>query len=178
MPRKSKLEVWFKHYTDKNNPKTFLNGTGSAKEAGYRAKTEISFSVIGSQNLKKLKGRMSEWLDDVGLSDESLKTKLLQLSQAKETKFIKIKGFISNEDLPEHVTAIGTSGIVEETKDGDKKFSAGDTLVAVETDALSIQTKNLEMALKVKGLFSPEEINLNTNLKGIKIEFVDSDKNE
>ncbi len=178
MARKSKLDLWFKFYVDKSNKKTFLNKTESAKAAKYRGKDDNSFGCIGYQNYGKLQSRINTWLDDVGLSDEALKEKLLQLSEAKETKFIKIKGFISNEDLPDHVTAIGTSGLVEETKDGQKKFSAGDTLVAVETDALSIQTKNLEMALKVKGLFSPEEINLNTNLKGIKIEFVDSDKNE
>ena len=178
MPRKSKLDLWFKFYIDKSNKSTFLNKTAAARAAGYKCRDNEGFGNIGYQNSVKLSPRMNTWLDEVGLSDEALKEKLLQLSEAKETKFIKIKGYLDPKDLPDNIKAIGTSGFAETDKEGNVEYSAGDTLIEIETDALGIQTKNLEMALKVKGLFSPEEINLNANLKGIKIEFVDSDKNE
>ena len=93
----NKLSLWFKHYTDETNPDTFMNGTGSSKAAKYRCKTELAFAVIGSQNLRKLKDKISKWLDEVGLSENRLKLKLNSLMEAKETKFFQKDGMITDQ---------------------------------------------------------------------------------
>lgn len=49
-----KLSLWFQLFTDETNPKTFLNRTESAKQAGYNAKSDPSFGNIELQNYKKL----------------------------------------------------------------------------------------------------------------------------
>ena len=146
MPRISNINKWFKFYTDDTNKETFLNKTESSKAAGYKGKDDNSFACIGYQNYRKLQSRIGEWLDDVGLSEETLKLKLKSLMEAKETKFMKVKGFVADEDLPDNVKALGTTGIVsgKENKQAgevDKKYSAGETLVAIETEAIEVQRK-------------------------------------
>lgn len=63
-------------------------------------------------------------MDEVGLSDNHLKAKLLSLLDAKESKFFAHQG---------------------------------DVVTTREVEALEIQRKTLDMALKVKGLYAPEK---------------------
>lgn len=182
MPRATKLNKWFKHYTDDGNSKTFLNALNSAKAAGYKAKSYSCFGAIGCQNLKKLKDRVSEWLDNEGLSENTLQLKLKSLMEAKETKFMKVKGFVADEDLPDNVKALGTTGLVsgKENKQAgevDKKYSAGETLIAIETESIETQRKTLDMALKVKGMYSPEK-HEHSGLDGINIIFRSTEKKD
>jgi hypothetical protein len=71
--------------------------------------------------MRKIQPMIKQFLDEEGLSDTALKTKLIQLMNAKETKFF------------------AHEGIVIETR---------------EVEALSIQTKNLELAMKNRGMLS------------------------
>ena len=93
-PKASKLMLWFKHFTNEQNRITFLNKTASAKAAKYNAKTDTAFRSIGYQNFTKLHKKIAKWLNDIGLSDESLKVKLLDLINAKETKFFQKDGVV------------------------------------------------------------------------------------
>ena len=149
----SKLSVWFKHYTDETNPDTFMNGTGSSKAAKYKANSELSFAVIGSQNLKKLKDKVTQWLDDVGLSDNALKLKLKSLMEAKESKFMKVKGAVTEESLPVGVKVITETGLIEFGKEGEKEYSTGETIVSINVEAIETQRRSLDMAMKQKGMF-------------------------
>ena len=88
-PKKAK---WLKCYFNEKNPATFMNATGSAKAAGYKANSDSCFGVIGHENLIKYKIEINQWLDNVGMSDARLKTKLLSLMEAKETKFFQKDG--------------------------------------------------------------------------------------
>lgn len=93
----SKLNVWLKHYLDEANATTFLNKTASVKAAKYKCNGEPSCQAIGSQNFRKLKDVISEYLDENGLSENALKAKLLSLINAKETKYFAHEGMVTDE---------------------------------------------------------------------------------
>lgn len=152
----SKLNLWFKHFTNETCKTTFLNRKEAARAAGYKTKNEDSLRQIGCQNFTKLTDKINIWLDESGLSERALKIKLLSLIEAKETKFMKIKGYISSESLPDGARAMGTSGVIKQDKDGEF-FADGDTLIAIDVDAVEIQRKTLDMALKVRGMYAPEK---------------------
>jgi len=120
----NKLNAWFKAYIDETNPSTFMNQTGAAKAANYKCSTEASFANVGLQNFRKLEDRIKKWMDDVGLSENQLKIKLVGLMEAKETKFFHFQGEVTDSR---------------------------------EIEALEIQRKTLDMALKVRGLYAPKK---------------------
>lgn len=93
----NKLNVWLSYYIDASNPRTYLNKTESARAAGYKTKIEQSLATIGCENYRKLYVEIEKWLDEQGLSENSLKTKLLSLMDAKETKFFAHEGVVTDE---------------------------------------------------------------------------------
>ena len=98
--RVSKLNVWLKHFLNEGCSTTFLNKTESARRAGYNCRAsniEECFRNIGAQNYIKLTDKISTWLDDNGLSENTLKLKLLSLMEAKETKFFQHEGVVTDE---------------------------------------------------------------------------------
>lgn len=95
--RANKLQLWKYHFLDRSNPRTFLNQTASAQAAGYKAFKYNTFGVIGAQNFKKLRGEISQWLDEQGLSDDYVKQKLVELLDAKRTIFFAHKGKVIEE---------------------------------------------------------------------------------
>ena len=119
-----KLSLWFQLFTDETNPKTFLNRTESAKQSKYNANSNNAFGSIGMQNYKKLTPYIDKWMDDHGLSEDRLKSKLLQLIEARETKLF------TNRD-----------------EDGDLE------IIEHKIPALETQRRSLDMAFKVKGLY-------------------------
>lgn len=151
-----KLNMWLKYFLDDSCKTTFLNRKESAIKAGYKAKHSHTYAVIGSQNFKRFKEEIEKWLDENGYSANSLKIKLLSLMDARESKFIKVKGAISSKDLPPGVLKIATTGTIEYTEDG-KEFSNGETVLAIDVEAIETQRRSLDMALKVKGLNAPEK---------------------
>lgn len=150
----SKLNLWFKYFIDETCSTTFLNKTQSAKKAKYKCKNEDSFRCIGYQNFTKLSVKIEKWLDENGLSDKVLKLKLLSLMEARESKFVKIKGAVNADKLPEGSEIIVTSGLLVQNDESDF-FSDGETLIAIDVEAIETQRKSLDMALKVKGLNAP-----------------------
>lgn len=155
--RVSKLNVWMKHYTNESNPSTFLNKTESARAAQYQAKDDMALCSIGCQNFNLLSKELNQWFDEVGLSETALKKKLLSLTEAKETKFQTMKGAVNPDSLPPNVNILATTGVIEHDEEGGMDYGTGDTLLAIGTDAIEIQRKTLDMALKVKGLYAPEK---------------------
>lgn len=96
MARVSLLNRWLLHYLDETCSTTFLNASESAKKAGYKAKSDDAFRAIGSSNFTKVADKINSWLDTNGLSEAKLKLKLLQLIDAKETKFFAHEGKITD----------------------------------------------------------------------------------
>lgn len=138
--RTSKLQVWLFHYLNQGSH-TFLNGVASVREAGYKAKPE-SHGSIAYQNYNKVQDKIEKWLDEHGLSDGKLKGKLLSLVGAKETVFQKVHGIVNEASL-----IPGTRIVIA---------GAEETVIEVTVEALELQRRALDMALKVKGLYAPE----------------------
>lgn len=153
--RLTKRTVWLGHYLNQDNPVTFLNGVESVKLAAYKCQPE-NMASIASQNYTLLQPDIETWLDENGLSEGKLKGKLLSLVGAKKTVFQKIKGAVRQEDLPPGYRLITTTGFASENNEGSPIFSDGDSLIEITVEALGIQTKGLDMALRVKGLYAPE----------------------
>ncbi len=93
----SKRDVWLKHYLNDENPETFLNATRSAKAAGYTAKNYGALGRRGSENKEKHKKKINRWIDEVGLSEETLKLKLKTLLEARETVFFQKDGIVTDQ---------------------------------------------------------------------------------
>jgi hypothetical protein len=156
MARKGSLGViWLSAYLDASGT-TFLNATASARQAGYHAKDINSFKAIGHANKKKFAPKIAKWLHEHGFSEVVLKSKVLQLMEAKETVFQKLKGAVLQSNLPDGHRVGATSGTVIQTKDG-QAFGDGDTLLEIDVANYGVQVRATEMALKVKGLFAAEK---------------------
>ena len=147
-----KQRAWLAAFLDATKPETFMNRGGSARAAGYRCNSDMAFYVIGSQNFKKLKNLIDQWLEENGFSETALKVKALSLMEAKETKFIKVKGAVNPDELLPGFTIVGTTGAIEQDKDG-RYFGDGDTVLMTQMDAIEVQRKTLDMGFKVKGLY-------------------------
>lgn len=123
----TKKQYWLRHFLNKDNPRTFLNRTESAREAGYECQDDHGYSAVGCNNFKSYEKVIKKWMDEEGLSDVVLKGKLISLLDAKETKFFSFEGVVTDER---------------------------------EVEALGIQTKALDMALKVKGQYAAQKTEL------------------
>jgi hypothetical protein len=142
MTKRSPLTlVWLKAYLREGSP-TFLNATASAVKAGYKAKTPHMFEQIGFANRQRFEPKIAKWLDDHGFSEAKLKTKVLDLMEAKETKFFAHNGIVTDQR---------------------------------DVEALGIQVKALDMALKVKGIYAAEKVE-HSGAVVTKIELTDADR--
>lgn len=172
---KSPLAIaWLKAYLREGSP-TFLNATAAAIKAGYKAKSSHSFEQIGFANRKRFESKIATWLDEHGFSEARLKTKVLELMEAKETVFHKIKGAVLQSSLPEGHRVVATSGTVITTKDGGSVYGDGDSLLEIDVQNYGVQVKSVEMALKVKGLFAPEKHD-HSGTVTTKLELTDEDR--
>lgn len=120
----SKRDVWLYHYLNVDDKDTFANATEAAVAARYNCKTRESYAQVGARNAAALRPKISKWLDEMGLSEEALKIKLLSLLSAKKTKFFSNKGIVLDER---------------------------------EVEALDVQTKALDMALKIRGTYAAQK---------------------
>ena len=133
MPIKSsKCRVWFQLYTDRSNPKTFLKPKASAIAAGYNCKTDQSYASMGNQNMIRWGPTLKTWFDEVGMSDEVLKSKTVAMLDATETKFFSTP-FIN--------------------RDGEQDILVKER----EVKALKIQVEALKLATKIRGMLAPEK---------------------
>jgi phage terminase small subunit len=76
---------------------TFLNKTESARRAGYKCKTEDCLRHLGCRNFTKVSDKINQWFDEVGLSENTLKIKLLSLLNAKKTKYFQHEGIVTDQ---------------------------------------------------------------------------------
>lgn len=148
--------LWLACYLS-TGEKTFLNATQSAIAAGH---TGPNPTQSGRQQRLMWQPVLDEWLDEVGLSEAELKTRLLALTNAKETKFIKVKGAVNPDHLDSDARVVAVTGELKKDNAGGHWYGDGETLLAVEADSLAIQTKNLETAIKVKGMIKPPVLEL------------------
>ena len=105
---------------------------------------------------------INKWLHDCGYDETTLKEKVVLAMEARETVFQKVRGKVVEGGLAER------SRIIATTEDGD-------TLLAIDVPALQIQVKALEMALKVKGLYTGEKHQQSGSV-ATKLVFTDQDR--
>lgn len=154
--RVNKLNEWFKAYTNPENPKTYLNKTQSAKAAGYKASSEDSFAQIGCQNFNKLKVKIDAWLDENGLSEEVLKTKLISLFEGQEIKIMTLKGEIETENLS-NIAQIIASGVSHKVTPQGTPYTERETIIGISVENKELQRRALDMGFKVKGVYAPQK---------------------
>lgn len=87
---------WLALYLDKDNPQTFLRATEACVAAMYRCSDRAGYQHQACINLKRFQGQIAKWADDEGLSTDALKLKLIQLLDAKETKFFQKDGRVTD----------------------------------------------------------------------------------
>lgn len=158
-----KQKLWFHCYTDETNSLTFLNGTQSALVA-YNTDSDNSARQIGHENLRKLAPHIDSWMEEYGFSERALKRKVKQLMSAKETKFHKLKGAVSQDELEPGQRVVCTSGRVhwDEDENGEEtmKYGEGDTLIAIDVENKELQRRTTDMAIKMKGLYAADKLEL------------------
>ncbi|MCK5607977.1 hypothetical protein KAR91_39215, partial [Candidatus Pacearchaeota archaeon] len=71
--------------------------------------------------------------------------------KATETKIIKIKGAVQQQDLPKGFTVIATTGLIEYDKQGAEIYCDGETVIRYDPAALGIRQKARESADNVMG---------------------------
>lgn len=150
----TKRDFWLKAYLDESNPGTFMNKTASAKAAKYRCKSEDSFAQVGCQNFRYFKDIIAKWCDDVGLTKARLQQKIIWLMEAKETKFHTLKGEVGEIDPSFRKLAVTSQ--TKYNPRGDE-YTETEVLVSVDVDALNVQRQTTDMALKMQGLYAPEQ---------------------
>jgi len=169
-----KLLPWLRAYLDEENQKTFLNKTESSRVARYNCKDDNCFTSIGCQNYRKLSERINQWLDENGLSENSLKIKLLSLLDIKETKLITIKGELTDDEIPVNCIVIAKTENEKLNAQGDK-YTEYQTVLGVNMEANEIQRRSLDMAFKVKGMYADQKIEI-TNLADLGARLVEAHK--
>ena len=165
---KGKLQLWLKAFLDDSNPATFMNKTGAAREAGYCCKSNQNFASVGSQNYIKLQSRIELWMDDHGLTTTTNKKKLLQLSEAEETKLITVDGKVEPESLPDNFTIVTESVQEKFNKTGDK-IKEYKTVIAYNLAANETQRRTTDMMIKVLGQYAVEKIDVSLDEKLLKV---------
>ena len=88
---------------------------------------------LGCRNFIKVSDGINQWFDAAGLSENALKIKLLSLLNAKETKFFSAP--IKDKN------GVVTDIFVKE----------------VDVEAIEIQRKTLDMAIKVRGMYAAKK---------------------
>ena len=152
-----KQKLWFKLYTDSSNKKLFLNSTQCALKV-YDTEDYNSARQIGVDNKKSMAPILKVWLDEEHFSDEALRSRLVGLMDAQETKFIHLRGKIEEGDLPEGFSLVGHG--VTEKGEGEHAYTEYVTLVQVNMDAKETQRRSLDMALKVVGKYAADKVEI------------------
>jgi len=153
------MSLWLRAFLNEACKTTFLNSKESAKKAGYNAKSNHVFAVIGCANFRRKQKEIELWLDENGLSKNALKTKLIQLMDIEETKIITVSGKVDQDKLPgfcRFITETETKKYTNDTNDGDSVIEYK-TVLAINSKAIETQRKTLDMALKVRGMNAPEK---------------------
>ena len=90
-PMTAKQRLFFDAFTDRGAP-TFMHQMKSAEAAEYAHAEKVAYKVFQS-----IRPHIEAWLETEGLSDHALKLKLVQLLDARETKFFAHEGAVTDQ---------------------------------------------------------------------------------
>ena len=161
---KGKMRDWLEAFLDDSNPDTFMNKAGSARAARYKCKDNQSFSCMGQQNYRKLSPMIKTWMDDHGLTRSNNKKKLLQLSEAQETKVITVKGKIEPKSLPDNFTIV-TESVQDKVSKKGHSYKEYNTVISYTLAANETQRRTTDMMIKVLGQYAVEKIDITLDNK-------------
>lgn len=91
-----KMKLWLKHFLNRGAD-TFMNGTNSAKAAGYKCGSQANFSKVGNEIKRFWLPVIEAWMEEEGASITQLQMNLLELTQAEKTQFFTFKGEVVDE---------------------------------------------------------------------------------
>jgi hypothetical protein len=165
---KGKLSLWLRAFLDDTKPATFMNKAGSARAAKYNGKNQNSFNCIGQQNYIKLQPLIACWMEEYGLTKDNNKKKLLQLSEAMETKLITVDGKVTPESLPDNFTIV-TESVQEKFNKTGGKIKEYKTVIAYNLAANETQRRTTDMMIKVLGQYAVEKIDVSLDEKLLKL---------
>jgi len=94
------------------------------------------FEALYGEDERNLNRKTQE---ELGITNKKLARQLKAELQAKETKVIKIKGAVKQEDLPRGFKIIATSGYLSYTKEGDEIYGDGETIIRYDVIAHNIR---------------------------------------
>ena len=92
-----------------------------------------------------------------GINSKFLITRLKREFNAKESRIIKVKGAIKQEELPKGFKIIGTSGFLAYTKKGEQVFGDGDTIIHYAPWNIGVQQRAREDVHKLRGDYAAEK---------------------
>ena len=96
-------------------------------------------------------------MDNDGITAKKLSKLLKQELKARETKIIKVKGALKQEDLPKGFKIIAVSGVLSYDKQGHQVFGDGETIIRYDPKSLVIRQRAREGANKIRGDYAPEK---------------------
>jgi len=161
--------LWLQAYLNSENPATYLNKTESASVAGYEGDRQ-QLSEQGCRVSRFVKDRIQIWLDEVGLSDETLRSKLAKGLDVEQTEVITVRGDIDESELPDGVRIVAKGKQERQGKEGTHTEQV--TVLAMNMAAIEVRRKFLEMAMRTKGMFNDDKstrpvinVNLDSRIK-------------
>lgn len=124
----TKQQLWLDYFFGE----AAFNATEAARKAGYRAKTDTAFRVIGTENLAKLSGTpgYKAKLETVTVSALEVKANLADIARSD------LGDFIDDEGYPDWKKAkqSGKTHLLKRWKHKSRKIPTGEGQFVIETE--------------------------------------------
>jgi hypothetical protein len=134
--------LFLRYFLDAENPDTFMRASPSARAAGVRPDSGHGMKV-------RLAPIITQFLEESGLGEDSLRQKLAQLLETHTDKVITMKGDVQEWELP------GAARVLARSADADGNTR---TVVAIRARAPELQLRALDMAMKHRGMYAPQQV--------------------
>lgn len=136
--------LFLRAFLDAGNLETFMRPYSASVAAGCRQDSAKHFMEV-------LAPRVRWFLEQVGLSENALKAKVVELMNARETKVVPMKGYIEEWETKPNTKILARAS--QPDKDGVEQHT---TIVGIDMEAKELQRRALDMALKLSQLYPAE----------------------
>jgi HD superfamily phosphohydrolase len=149
-------KIIFKAYVDISNKDTYLNYSGCARKAGYRAKDRSTLYRLGRNRVEKMKDRINWYLKTECLDEGRFHAKLFELLDAKVTHLKRVKGEVQEVDLSPNVQVLVKAEQTKIAQTGER-YQEENSVVGISMADRHLQRKALDMVAKILGRYAPEK---------------------
>ncbi|MHC4302390.1 MAG: hypothetical protein ACYS7Y_34460 [Planctomycetota bacterium] len=136
--------LFLRAFLDAGNIETFMRPYCAAVAAGVR-------QDHAGYLMQALEPRIQWFLHEIGLSESALKSKVVELMNARETKVVPMKGFVEEWETQPNTKILARS--TQKDKDGVEQHT---TIMGLDMEAKELQRRALDMALKLRELYPAE----------------------